>query len=175
MANEIKFGYLSGKTLYFNIFDITTDKAYRFSDNTWQTWATGASPTNFEVALTEIATNSGVYMGDLNDVVTHATNTFTTTASAGEYLIVIRNDADDTIIGQQSLYWDGTQEVGAAAWELAQTKLTFKDEAAVATDMLGALAQLWRRFFNKVTKDGSTITTHQNDNSTALPTHLDFG
>ena len=36
MANEIKFSWLKDKTLKANIFDTVANKAYRFSDDTWQ-------------------------------------------------------------------------------------------------------------------------------------------
>ena len=162
MANEIKFGYLTGKTLHYNVFQTNqAGSANHPWDNTnsdfTDAWSAGG--VGQETSLTEQATNSAVYMANLP--------TNFGSAPAGEYLVVIRDDADNTPIGQQALYWDGTQEVGAAAWELAQTSLSYKDEAAVATDMLGAIAQLWRRFFNQVTKDGSDIKTYNSSDTLA--------
>ena len=61
MANEIQVTYDTGNTLYALIFN-ATGQVWDVGADDWTTYAAG-SIADYDIALSEIATNSGQYRG----------------------------------------------------------------------------------------------------------------
>lgn len=121
MANELVIHYPPGATLYAQLFDAT--------GNVWNGSAFAApgsaSWTDYDIAMTEVATATGVYRASMP------------AAAAGSYGWVVRKQAggspavSDIAVGAGKIEWSGTAEVTltsrASAVDLASTNTTVDD------------------------------------------------
>ena len=99
MANEIVFNYTTGATLYALLFD-GTGQIYNTALATFGAPGS-ASWTDYDIAMTEVATATGIYRASMPAV------------AAGYYSYAIRvqaggaPDVGDTTVGSGSLQWSG--------------------------------------------------------------------
>ncbi len=101
MANEILFPFDTGRSVYVMVFS-ATGTIWNTAGAALETYA-GGSITDYDIALSELGTASGLYQGSMPAV------------TAGVYNIVVceRSGASpaqtDAKIGQGLVYWDGTE------------------------------------------------------------------
>ncbi len=158
MANEIQVSYTTGQTgMYAIMFD---EIGNIWNNGSWVTYNV-SNIASYQTFLTEKGTGgpplSSLYIGD---VVDDSNN-----LSSGKYTISIflegadPSSADDDIfIGSDNLYWNGDNhvEIQQTEYDLSQIGLDDTVVSGIADNLKEGLAQLWRRFFVKVTKNSST-------------------
>ena len=128
MANEIRATYDTGATLYALVFN-AAGEVWQLTTNTFVAYV-AANIDNYDIALSEIATNSGQYRG-----------TFDSDIAAGVYSVVLFEQAganpvvaDDERIGDTGkMIWDGSAEI-----ELDDIE-AYVDKIDDATDGLTAI------------------------------------
>ena len=117
MANEIRATYDSGQTLYVLIFN-PAGQVWDVVGSNWENYA-AAQQGNYDIPLSETATNSGQYRG-----------TFPAVISAGAYSVVLFLQAggapvstDERIGDTGIMHWDGSAEITIADASQTQRKL----------------------------------------------------
>ena len=101
MSNELVFNYPAGATLYVLLFDAT---GQIYNGSTFGA-PSSASWTDYDIAMTEAATATGIYRATMPAV------------AAGVYGWVVRKQAggspvvSDVTVGAGSFAWDGTAEI----------------------------------------------------------------
>jgi hypothetical protein len=124
MSNEVHIQELSGKMLYFVRFNSSGQVA--LSDgSSFENWgASSHDADDYDVALTEIGTGGGHYVGSFDA----ASN-----ISAGRYIVVVFlrissvPEDGDIVLGANEIVWTGTGELTAdkiLANKAVQTKST---------------------------------------------------
>jgi len=163
MANEFNVTYTSGLGASSMYATVHNQLGQVWNTNTpgfenWNSTAEGNEYYKHDSPnyISENGTGgSGIYVGDID-------STFTNAAS-DKYIVKIYIEGgdpstgdDDTFIGADTLYWNGSAEIEQTEYDLEQIGLGDTVVSGVATNLKQGLAQLWRRFFKKVTKNSST-------------------
>ncbi|NIA07725.1 MAG: hypothetical protein GWP14_08875, partial [Actinobacteria bacterium] len=127
MANEIRATYDSGENLYALIFD-AAGQVWDSVGSNWENYD-AAQQDNYDIALSEIATNSGQYRG-----------TFPAAITAGIYTVSLRLQSggsavstDERIGESAAMHWDGSAEITVSDIE------AYVDKIDDATDGLTAI------------------------------------
>ncbi len=128
MANEIQVSYDTGATLYALVFN-AAGQVWQLTTNTFVAYV-AANIDNYDIVLSEIATNSGQYRG-----------TFDSDIAAGVYAAVLFEQAgagpvaaDDERVGDTGImHWDGSAEITISDIE------AYVDKIDDATDGLTAI------------------------------------
>jgi hypothetical protein len=132
MANELILNYTAGATLYALLFDAT---GQIYNGATFEAPGS-ANWTNYDIALSEAATATGIYRGSMPAV------------AAGAYSYVVRKQAggtpavSDVVVGVGSLQWSGTAEVAQSgdAYARLGAPVALDGGAATVAGMLTKLA-----------------------------------
>lgn len=123
MANELIINYPTGATLYALLFDAT---GQIYNGSTFV--APGSTNwTSYDIALTEVATATGIYRGNMPTVTT------------GVYSFVVRKQAggspavSDVVVGVGELEWDGSAVVAPSATVSYATLAELKTYLGIST------------------------------------------
>ncbi len=148
MANEIRATSDTGSTLYALVFN-AAGQVWQLTTNTFVAYV-GANIDNYDIALSEIATNSGQYRG-----------TFDSDIAAGVYSVVLFEQAggspsatNDERIGDTGImHWDGSAELSISADSQIERSLGLSASYDGTTAKLG----LWLEEFGQRQTDVTSI------------------
>lgn len=165
MANEIQATYDSSQTLYALIFD-AAGQVWDLVGSNWENYA-AAQQDNYDIALSETATNSGQYRG-----------TFPAGISAGLYSVVLFLQAggtpastDERIGDTGIMHWDGSAEITIADTGQTERKLGLTASYDGTTVKLG----LWLEESGQRQTDVTSITDVEIFNAATDSQVVDLG
>lgn len=165
MANEIRATYDSGESLYVLIFD-AAGQVWDAVGSNWENYA-AAQQDNYDIPLSEIATNSGQYRG-----------TFPAAIAAGVYSVVLFLQAggspagtDERIGGTGIMHWDGSAEITIADAGQTDRKLGLTASYDGTTVKVG----LWLEDLGQRQTDVTSITDVEIFNAATDSQVVDLG
>ena len=149
MANEIQVSYDTGATLYALVFD-AAGQVWQLTTNTFVAYV-AANIDNYDIVLSEIATNSGQYRGTFDSDIPPGVYSVVLFEQAGASPVV----ADDERIGDTGImHWDGSAELSISADSQTERSLGLSASYDGTTVKLG----LWLEESGQRQTDVTSIT-----------------
>lgn len=164
MANELQQTHTTGKTVYANIIagnGADVGKIWSVTGSAFEAYST-ANFGNYDIALTEQGTASQIYLG-----------TFDASIVAGLYFIQFREQAggspaeSDTIIGTETLTWDGSAVVRSFA-PVTDTVAEHTQAQPAAAPTYAKMFAAWWSGFRQGRKTTATEDKFEDDAGTVI-------